>query len=75
MHSNGCIASESVITIANKHWDLGMGDIRPSRLDSHSVLGDGGMYVELQLRRRCRSESVFGRVIPEIQAMRNALLS
>ena len=24
--TNGCMCSESVITIANKHWDLGMGD-------------------------------------------------
>ena len=42
--TNGCMCSESVITIANKHWDLGMGDdIMAIATGFPFGFGDGGI--------------------------------
>ena len=46
--TNGCMCSESVITIANKHWDLGMGDdIMAIATGFPFGFGDGGNVREL----------------------------
>ncbi|MBF1332416.1 MAG: C-GCAxxG-C-C family protein [Mogibacterium diversum] len=63
--TNGCMCSESVITIANKHWDLGMGDdIMAIATGFPFGFGDGGNVCGAVAAATMSLGKVFGRVIP-----------
>jgi len=63
--TTGCMCSESVVTIANKHWDLGMSDdIMAIATGFPYGFGNGGNVCGAVAGATMALGKVFGRVIP-----------
>lgn len=63
--TTGCMCSESVVTVANKHWELGMSDdIMAIATGFPYGFGNGGNVCGAVAGATMALGKVFGRVIP-----------